>query len=126
MRAKIYTTVTTDVTLAADVPAGSVLAGDVDSPQTTPWLNLRWGEARTGLGGTVEQTLTVVCHDEPNDYQRITRVLNRVRVLLEAVVAHPASGVIAVGWTGDGIDESSNVRADISRSSNYTISGVSL
>lgn len=109
MRTIVRAAIIGDATLSGlGVTAAAVLAGDVDTPQGRPFLNLKWGSNLPSFREqtTVQTTLTIWVHDEPADYTRIDRILARLRVLLPSlvgVVSAPEE-VQVIDWANDGPD----------------------
>jgi len=74
MRALIYQAIIGDVQLnALGIVDDSSFAVDVDTPQSRPFLQLRWGINEVGMNHTAvtRRNLTIWAHDTPGDYGRI-------------------------------------------------------
>lgn len=129
MRTLVRTAITGDATLATEgVTAANVLAGDVDSFEGRPFLNLKWGVENPGIAlAATQTTLTIWVHDDGNDYSRIDRIIRRLRVLLTGIEGQvdEASGdrVSQVAWTGDSSDLSDTGHRTIVRQTSYTLNG---
>lgn len=109
MRTIVRTAITGDAALQAlGVTPEATLAGDVDTPQGRPFLNLKWGSNLPSFKEqvTVQTTLTIWVHDEPADYARIDRILARLHVLLPSLagVVSGDSEVQVIEWQQDGPD----------------------
>lgn len=128
MRAVVRAAIIGDVTLASlgVVPEG-VLAGDIDTPQPRPFLNLKWGTTNPASFGRVatQTALVVWVHDEPNDYERIDAICRRLRVLLEQLVGQQDTNdyVSQITWTGDSQDLKDDGHRTIARQSTYRVNG---
>lgn len=129
MKALVRNAIGTDANILADVQSvNSVLSGQADTPSQRPFINLIWGPRTVGLPRTRadRQQLTVWVHDRGNDYNRINRILSRVRTVLEALegVEDPEHGhVTAVLWTGDSAELTDTGHGTITRNSSLTIVG---
>ena len=110
MRAIVRNAIILDAPLLAlGVTSNATLAGDVDTPEGRPFLNLKWGtdtpSFRESL--TVQTPLAIWVHDEPWDYDRINQILLRLRILLpsiQGVVSPGGSEVQVLTWQGNGPD----------------------
>jgi hypothetical protein len=127
MRAVIRAAIIGDAPLIAlGVTSGGTLAGDVDTPEPRPFLNLKWGTTNPALGGVAQQTtLSIWVHDTPGDYERIDSICRRLRVLLPSLLglADLDDYVSQIAWTGDGADGQDDGHRTIYRQSNYTLNG---
>jgi hypothetical protein len=97
MRALIRSAIIADSELIGlgVVPEG-VLAGNVDTPQPRPFLNLKWGIRNPGVSVVTRTTLVIWVHDQPNDYTRIEQICVRLRNLLTSLEA--AQDTVVGGW----------------------------
>lgn len=106
---------------------------DEDTPQSRPFMILRWGSTDVGLNdwdisiGSNLRNLTVWVHDDPGDYGRIDQAVSRVRMALKSI--HGAyTGSIGqyigqVNWNGDSDDLKDDIVGTITRNSSYTFVG---
>lgn len=109
MRGVIRAAIIGDTALATlGVLPELVLAGDIDTPSGTPFLNLKWGARTPGIGDQKSVVLVIWVHDEPNDYERIDAICARLAVLLPAIEGEPdttyGGWVNQVRWLGDSLD----------------------
>lgn len=111
------------------VPEG-VLAGDVDTPDLRPFLNLRWGNTVEGLDVIMPRELVVWVHDEPGDYALIDAILvdlRRVLTGIEATQWTELSGqtgwVSVIEWNGDSGDLADDGHNTIVRTASFSIVG---
>lgn len=127
MRALIRSTITGDATLVGlGVVAAGVLSGDVDTPESRPFLNLRWSTTRPGLDVVTRRDLVIWVHDQPSDYEsKIDPIIRRLRTLLPSLagVVHPYGHLTAVEWTGDSEDLTDDGHGTITRTTSYSIVG---
>lgn len=106
------------------VPAG-VFAGDVDTPDARPFLQLRWGRTDLGLDVVQRRNLVVWVHDQPNDFFRVDSIVVRLRTVLIQLVgmATDTGHVVAVEWLGDSEDLSDDGHGTITRTASYSLIG---
>ena len=128
MRAVIRSAIIGDATLQSlGVVASGVLAGDVDTPEPRPFLNLKWGTTNPApFGGVAQRTvLGIWVHDQPNDYERIDAICRRLRILLPSLTGLQdlADYVSQVTWDNDGPDLKDEGHGTITRVSTYTVNG---
>lgn len=127
MRALVRAAITADPQLQSlGVVSGAVLAGDIDTPQQRPFLNLRWGGVTPGIGPVNRGTLVVWVHDEPGDYEaRINPILLRLRgIITELAAAQHTAGWLSVAeWTGDSDDLSDDGHGTITRNASFNLIG---
>jgi hypothetical protein len=128
MRSLIFSTIVTDSELiAAGIDAATSFAVDVDTPQTRPFLQIRWGKTDVGLSRTAvgRRTVVIWVHDEPGDYTKIDNILARIKELLPTLEGQSnGSGyVIAVEWTGDSEDLADDGHGTITRNTSYSLVG---
>lgn len=89
-RAAVYSLLIGDTQLSAEgITANTVYAGNtVDSlPANGPAVVLSWGPTLTRwemAGQKGKQLLTVWAHDKSGGYERINRILDRVKEILES------------------------------------------
>jgi hypothetical protein len=106
---------------------------DEDTPQARPFIILRWLSTDVGLNdwdtgvGSNLRRLTVWVHDDPGDYARIDKTLERVRTLL-TLVRGAYTGSIGkfigqINWNGDSDDFKDDIVGTITRNGSYTIIG---
>jgi len=127
MRAIVRAAIIADPTLAGlGVVSAGVLAGDVDTPQQRPFLNLRWGTTLPGLDIVSRRTLVIWVHDEPNDYSaRVDSILVQLRTVLASLVGQDngTGHVVGVEWTGDSDDLVDDGHGTITRTASFLLVG---
>jgi hypothetical protein len=128
MRAVIRSAIIGDPALITlGVTPEGTLAGDVDTPEPRPFLNLKWLATNPApFGGVAQQTgLVIWVHDIPGDYERIDSICRRLRVLLPSLLGLPDLNdyVSQIAWTGDSQDGQDDGHRTIYRQSNYTLNG---
>lgn len=127
MRAVVRSAIVADATLVTfGVTPEGVLAGDIDTPEPRPFLNLKWGTTNPALKGAAQQTTLVIwVHDNPNDYERIDNICRRLRVLLPSLVGMQDVNdyVSQIAWTGYGPDLKDDGHRTITRQANFTLNG---
>lgn len=108
-------------------------ADAVDTLPSKPALVIRWGAAAPGVGerttagwvGAGTQTMVVWVHDEIGDFDRIDKIITRIRTVLSGLVAQ--QGVVAghtlicADWAGDSEDLRDDGYGTITRHSDWTI-----
>jgi hypothetical protein len=106
------------------VPSG-VFAGDIDTPQERPFIQLRWGRTDIGLDVVNRRNVVIWVHDEPNDYGRVDAILIRLRYVLAALpgLATSLGHVVAVEWLGDSEDLADTGHGTITRTTSYSLVG---
>lgn len=126
MRALVRSTLMTDPTLIdrGVVPLG-VLAGDVDTPEERPFLQLRWGNTAPGLSAVTRRDLVVWVHDEPGDYTRIDSIIRRIKTIMASLVGvmHPDGHLMIAEWTGDSADLADDGHGTITRTTSFSLVG---
>lgn len=128
MRSLVFSTLVGDSVLnAAGITSASSFAVDVDTPETRPFLQIRWGKNDIGLDGTAvtKRTLVIWVHDVPGDYTKIDAILTRVRTILP-LLSGQSNGlghVIAVEWTGDSEDLADDGHGTIVRNVGFSLIG---
>lgn len=104
-----------------------VLAGDVDTPEGRPFLNLKWGVTNPSFKDqvTITTTLAIWVHDAPSDFAKIDAILARLRVLLPAIVGRVNAGseVQVIEWVNDSADLQDDGHRTIVKVGNYTVVG---
>jgi hypothetical protein len=129
MRTRIRQIIIDDAPLATlGVVDKGVLAGDIDTPNPRPFLNLKWGPRQPGMATQVSQVLEVWVHDDPNDYTRVQAIADRLRVLLPTITGQPGGDggwVDQVRWDGDSTDLKDDGHRTITKRCVYTIIGSS-
>jgi hypothetical protein len=128
MRALIYGALVNDSVLnGLGINSENSFAIDVDTPQTRPFLQIRWGLNEIGLKNTVvsRRTLTVWVHDEPGDYTRIDEILYRVKSLLPTLdgQSNGLGHVVSIEWTGDSEDLADDGHGTITRNTGFSLVG---
>lgn len=135
MRDIILAALLGDATLVGlGVSDGAVLTGDVDTPAERPFLQLRYGAttpgpARGGVGPNMRD-LTIWVHDVPNDYTRIDKIVQQIKIVMLALEAEQSAltdGWLAVvEWVGDSDDLADDGHRTITRNTSYRIVGSTL
>jgi hypothetical protein len=103
---------------------GAVIAGDVDTPQPRPFINLKWMITTPGIKDVVtRRSLNVWFHDRPNDYTRIDDMLFVVRSLFFDIegVDHGSGHITVVEWLTDSQDLRDYGHGTIAKYSTYRI-----
>ena len=106
----------------------ATLAGDVDTPDGRPFLNLKWGNDVPSFreSVTVQTTLDIWVHHEPWDYDPINKILARLRVVLQALASARSpdgSEVQCVTWQGNGPDLQDDGHRTIVKVGSYQVIG---
>lgn len=126
MRALIFQALVNDPTLnGLGITSASSFAVDVDTPQSRPFLQLRWGRNDVGLSVVTKRTLVVWAHDEPGDYSTIDAILTRVKSLLPTLVgeSNGMGHLVDVEWTGDSEDLADDGHRTITRTTSFVLVG---
>ena len=129
MRAIVRNAIISDsLLLAMGVTADATLAGDVDTPEGRPFLNLKWGQELPSFRESlsVQATLAVWVHHVPGDFDPINKILTRLRILLpsiQAVVVPGGSEVQVITWQGNGPDLQDDGHRTIVKVGNYQVVG---
>lgn len=126
MRILIRQAIANDATIASlGVVPEMVQAGDMDTPSGRPFINLRWSVTTPGLATVDYRDLTVWVHDEPGDYDRIDRIIRRIRSILadKVGVAHSYGYLVVVEWNGDSEDLVDDGHGTITRTTSFRIVG---
>lgn len=126
MRALVRSAIIADATLVSfGVVEAGVLAGDVDTPKSRPFINLRWGVTTPGLDRVQVRTLEIWVHDKPNDYTRIDEIIIRLRVVLGSLIgsSNGSGHVVGVEWTGDSPDLVDDGHDTITRTASFSLVG---
>lgn len=129
MRALVYAAIITDPVLnGLGITDENSFAVDVDTPQSRPFLQLRWGINAVGLAKTQvsRRTLVVWVHDQPGDYSvKIDPIIVRLRALLPTLegLSNGAGHVISVEWTGDSEDLADDGHGTITRNTGFSLVG---
>lgn len=119
---------------ATDAEAeAAVYAGNADSAQERPFVNLKWQETSPGMETVDRRPVVVWVHDRPDDYGVVDAILRRVREILTGdaligVEAPDSTGgwSVDVQWTGDSPDGFDPDRGTIWRTGTYTVTGSGL
>jgi hypothetical protein len=126
VRALIRSAIIGDATMnGLGIVGANAFAVDVDTPQTRPFLQLRWGVVTPGIAVVNRRFLVVWCHDKPGDYSRIDQMLLRLRALLPTIVgiSDSSGSVVDIEWTGDSEDLSDDGHGTIARTASFTVVG---
>ena len=128
MRTIIRNAIINDATLTGyGVTPEGTLSGDVDTPATRPFVNLKWGTDLPSFRGslTVQTNLAIWVHDNPGDYTRISQILTRLSVLLPSLVAVKldSSEVQVADFMGNGPDVQDDGHRTIVKVGNYRVVG---
>lgn len=129
MRAIVRQCILNDVFLQAlGVTSDATLTGDVDTPDGRPFLNLKWGPDEPSHPEclTVRTSLAIWAHDTPGDFDRINKILTRLRVLLPSiagVVSTNGEEVQVITWQGNGPDLQDDGHRTIVKVGNYQVIG---
>ncbi|MET0416547.1 MAG: hypothetical protein ABW022_11060 [Actinoplanes sp.] len=126
MRALIFQAIIADPTIVgAGIDGDNSFAGDVDTPEYRPFLQLRWGRNDVGLDVVTRRTLNIWVHDEGGDYGRIDAIISRLRALLPTLEGQDnGSGhLMAVEWTGDSEDLTDDGHKTITRFTSFSLVG---
>ena len=128
MRALIFQALVSDPTLnSLGIDSASSFAIDVDTPQTRPFLQIRWGRTEIGLKTTAvsRRTITIWAHDLPGDYTKIDQILARVKALLPGLEGqnNGLGYLLSAEWTGDSEDRADDGHGTITRNASFTLVG---
>lgn len=126
MRAIVRSAILADPTIQAEgITSSQFFAVDMDTPQGRPFMQLRWGLNNVGLDVVTQRFLVVWVHDEPGDYSRIDRIIQRLRIVLPALsgVHQAPYSILDIAWTGDSEDLTDDGHGTITRTSSYTLVG---
>jgi hypothetical protein len=126
MRAILRTAIINDSSLNTEgIGDDEFFAVDVDTPEARPFMQLRWGVNNVGLDVVTRRFLVVWVHDEPGDYSRIDRIIQRLRVLLPLLegTVDGSQSILAVEWTGDSEDLTDDGHRTIARTASFTLVG---
>jgi hypothetical protein len=126
MRTILRSAILADAELNAEgIVSDRFFAVDVDTPQGRPFMQLRWGSNSGGLDVVTRRFLVIWVHDEPGDYSRIDRIIQRLRVLLSSLAGTSieSQSILAIEWTGDSEDLTDDGHQTIARNASFTIVG---
>lgn len=126
MRTLVMQAIIADATLnGLGITDESSFAVDVDTPQSRPFLQLRWGRNSIGLDVVTRRDLTIWVHDEPGDYGRIDSIIARLRALLPSLdgTGNGTSRLMAAEWTGDSEDLADDGHRTITRTTGFLLVG---
>jgi hypothetical protein len=126
MRALVMQAIVNDSTLnTLGVDEDSAFSGDVDTPQTRPFLQMRWGRNSVGLDVVTRRDVTIWVHDEPGDYGRIDSIILRLRQLLPELVgqSNGLGHLMAVEWINDSEDLADDGHGTIARTVSFLLIG---
>lgn len=103
----------------------AVMAGDVDTPEYRPFLNLRWNTTTPGLATVDRRSLVIWVHDEPGDYDRIDRIIREIKAIMTSLVgvAHAYGYLVVAEWSGDSEDLTDPGHGTITRTTTYSLVG---
>lgn len=88
-------------------PGATFQANAVETPQMRPFIVIRWDEKVRAFADRGTYTVTVWVHDEPGDYGRIDKMLERIKFVLGNAMHVPGSDdriLTCVDWSGDSAD----------------------
>ena|SRR5688500_5943102 len=126
MRALVRLALIQDPTLITlgVVPEG-VFAGDVDTPDQRPFLQLRWSNTTPGVDVVSRRDLVIWVHDNAGDYERIDSVIRRIKTIMSQLVGvpHAAGYLMVCEWTGDSADLTDDGHGTITRTTSFSIVG---
>lgn len=126
MRALVRFALVNDATLQSlGFVAEGILAGDIDTPEQRPFIQLRWSTTTPGLDVVSRRNLVVWVHDTPGDYDRIDRSIRRIRQVLTGLVGaqHDFGHLMVCEWTGDSEDLADDGHGTITRTTSFSIVG---
>lgn len=126
MRALVMQAIVADPTLnGLGIVDDSSFAIDVDTPQSRPFLQLRWGRNNVGLDIVTRRDLTIWVHDKPADYGRIDSIILRLRALLSSLEgsSNGLGHLMAAEWTGDSEDLTDDGHETIARTTSFLLVG---
>lgn len=126
MRTLIFSAIIGDSQLnALGITNSSSFATDVDTPQSRPFLQLRWGVNAVGLDVSTRRSLVIWVHDQPGDYTKIDAIISRLRSLIPSLVpSQDANGWLqGVVWEGDSEDLTDDGHRTIARNTSFTLVG---
>ena len=128
MRTLIYQALVSDAVLnSLGITSSSSFAIEVDTPQTRPFLQIRWGQNQIGLKNTpvTRRTITIWAHDEPGDYSTIDAILVRVKALLPMLEgqSNESGHLVSAEWTGDSEDLADDGHGTITRNASFVLVG---
>lgn len=126
MRSLVFDALTTDpILIGYGITDDSAFAVDVDTPQTRPFLQLRWGNNDVGIAAVTVRSLVVWVHDSPADYTKIDAILLRLRNLIPLLVgeSNGQGWVVDVTWNGDSEDLTDDGHKTIARNASFTLVG---
>ncbi len=122
MRTTLFQAIIADATLIGlGIASENSFAGDVDTPEYRPFLQLRWGRNDIGLDVVTRRTLNIWVHDEGGDYGRIDSIIFRLRLLLPSLEG--TSNIMAAEWTGDSEDLIDDGHKTIARYTSFSLVG---
>lgn len=68
------------------LPEGNVFQADtLDSPDSKPFIVVRWGEEETGMGATKVRPFDLWGYDDEGDYTRIERIVVAAGRILSSI-----------------------------------------
>lgn len=126
MRSLIYAAIIGDATLnGLGITGAASFAVDVDTPQTRPFLQLRWGRNDPGLSVVTRRNLVIWAHDKPGDYGKIDSIIGRLRIILPALVgeSNGSGHLVDVEWTGDSEDLADDGHKTFTRNTSFLLVG---
>jgi len=126
MRTLIFQAIIADATLnSLGITGADSFAVDVDTPQTRPFLQLRWGVNAIGLDVSTRRSLVIWVHDQPADYTKIDQIILRLRTLIPSLIGtRDTEGFLqGVVWEGDSEDLTDDGHRTIARNTSFTLVG---
>lgn len=124
MRTYIRMALVNDAVLAGlGVVDAGVVSGDADSNTERPLLNLQWGETTPGMGPVNRRFLVIWAHDVPGSYERIDKIVRRIRIIMASLIGGTSGGghLVLVEWVTDSSDLRNDDRGTILRTSTYRV-----
>jgi hypothetical protein len=126
MRALIRQAIINDsIMIGYGINGANAFAVDVDTPQTRPFLQLRWGRNDAGMSRVTVRNLVIWVHDEPGDYALIDAILLRLRTLIPLLVgeSNGTGNLVDVTWAGDSEDLADDGHGTITRNASFILVG---
>lgn len=128
-RESVYGLLTGDSILSARLaipaplaPSDVIFSGNaIDSPESKPFVVLRWEERTRTFDGIGARILTIWAHDLSGDYTRVDSILKRIRDLFYAV--EHLGPVSQIFWDGDSGDLYDTGFETITRNSGFRVIG---
>lgn len=124
MRTVIAQALMNDATLAGlGITSEGVYAGDVDTPQERPFIQLRWGQTTPGLDTVDNRVLVVWVHDRPGDYIAIDAIVRRIKDIFRSLEAtqHASGWILKIEWVTDSDDLTDDGHGTITRTTTHNL-----